>query len=157
MVGQTYGRLTVLARAGTTYDRKATWHCRCACGNAKVATGKEMRNGHTLSCGCLLTEAIVKRNAKHGDAGTRLHNIWKDMHKRCRRHPHYAGRVSVDPVWNEYLVFKAWALANGYDDSLTIDRKDTLGDYSPANCRWATRKQQGENRYDRAGGYTPAT
>jgi hypothetical protein len=156
MTGQTFGRLTAISRAGTTPDRKARWLCQCACGKQAIATGKEMRSGHTLSCGCLLTEAIVMRNAKHGKSGTRLHDIWVDMHKRCRHHPHYAGRVSVALDWLNYEPFEKWALANGYRDDLTLDRKNTLGNYGPGNCRWATRKEQANNRYDQQGGYTPA-
>jgi len=155
MVGQTFGRLTAIARAGTSKDRKALWLCRCTCGNATTVSGKDMRSGHIQSCGCLLTEATVWRNAKHGKAGTRLYEIWKDMHKRCRHHPHYKGRVSIDIDWINYEPFERWALANGYRDDLTIDRKNTLGDYGPDNCRWATRKQQAENKYNRIGGYVP--
>lgn len=155
MTGQTFGRLTALERAGTSPDRKARWLCRCACGNTVVAVGKEMRNGHTRSCGCLMIEAVVQRNAKHGGAGTRLYAVWKDMHKRCRLHPHYHGRVTVAAVWDEFPPFEQWALASGYRDDLTLDRKNTLGNYEPSNCRWATRKEQANNRYDQKGGYVP--
>jgi hypothetical protein len=156
MTGRTFNRLTVIERAGTSADRKALWRCRCACGRETVVSGKDMRNGHIRSCGCILHEVTVARNTTHGTSGTRLYRIWKDMHKRCRHHPHYASRdISVDPVWDTYPPFRDWSLANGYRDDLTIDRKDTNAGYAPDNCRWATRKQQSENRYDRIGGYTP--
>jgi hypothetical protein len=157
MSGQTFGRLAVVERAGTSPDRKALWRCRCACGNWPVVSGKDMRSGHVRSCGCLAVEATVRRNTRHGGAGTRLHAIWKDMHKRCRHHPHYAGRVHVDPAWASYPPFKAWALSHDYRPNLTLDRKDTLGHYSPDNCRWATRKQQAQNKYYGQSDYVPAT
>jgi hypothetical protein len=157
MSGQTFGRLTVVERAGTSPDRKARWRCRCACGNWPVVNGKDMRSGHVQSCGCLLTEATIRRNTTHGSARTRLYECWKDMHKRCRHHPHYVGRVHVDPVWASYPPFKAWALAHDYRPDLTLDRKDTLGHYSPDNCRWATRKQQAQNKYYGQSDYVPAT
>lgn len=48
--------------------------------------------------------------------------------------------------WDTYLVFKDWALANGYDETLTLDRINVDGNYEPSNCRWATIKQQSANR-----------
>lgn len=95
-------------------------------------------------------------NFKHGDARAgrveRLHRTWRKMQERCNpalaaRHPRYAGRgITVCAEWRDYLTFKAWALANGYADHLTIERIENDGDYEPSNCRWITRGDQTRNR-----------
>lgn len=88
----------------------------------------------------------------HGQTKTRLHKIWASMHERCERktHEHYAdygGRgISVCPAWKDFVRFRDWAIASGYSDKLTLDRKDVNGDYSPNNCRWATMKEQQNNK-----------
>lgn len=88
----------------------------------------------------------------HHDTGTRLFKIWGGMHERCERakHPHYkdyGGRgISVCEEWKEYLPFKEWAIKNGYDENLTIDRIDNNGNYCPTNCRWVTQTVQHNNK-----------
>lgn len=47
---------------------------------------------------------------------------------------------------NDFTAFRDWAMSNGYDDDLTIDRLDNDGDYTPTNCKWSTRKEQNNNQ-----------
>lgn len=91
-------------------------------------------------------------NYVHGQTKTRLHKIWESMHARCeyKKHPYfsdYGGRgIAVCKEWKEFVPFRDWAMANGYSGNLTIDRKNHDGDYTPDNCRWATMKEQQNNK-----------
>jgi len=90
-------------------------------------------------------------NFKHGYARPgkveKLHNLWRDILKRCNNHPDYKGRgISVCQEWQEYVPFRTWALSNGYKEGLSIDRIDNDGGYSPENCRFTTMKEQSRNR-----------
>ena len=88
---------------------------------------------------------------KHGGSGTRLHRIWVSMRQRCSnpnrdRWSSYGGKgVRVCDEWSNFAAFREWALSSGYTDALSIDRIDVAGIYEPANCRWATNKQQSRN------------
>lgn len=86
---------------------------------------------------------MIKRN--------RLRTIWYDMRQRCKQNgtpqtKNYGDRgISVCDEWKDFNVFSEWALAHGYDDSLTIDRIDSNGNYEPGNCRFVTYKEQSRN------------
>jgi len=91
-------------------------------------------------------------NYKHGGKGTRLYRIWQMMKNRCHnlktpRFKDYGGRgITVCDEWkDDFRAFHDWAMANGYADHLTIDRKDNDKGYSPDNCRWTTPLVQGNN------------
>lgn len=93
---------------------------------------------------------------KHGDRPKgkrkRLYSIWSHMKERCYNKNHsayarYGGRgIVVCQEWHDYTNFKKWALLNGYTESLTLDRINNDGNYEPSNCKWATQKEQANNR-----------
>lgn len=150
--GKKYGRLQVLEIAGKK-GCETTWLCKCDCGNHVIVTGGNLRAGRTQSCGCYNSEKSRKRRLKHGLTGKRLNRIWKNMKTRCynpnsNNYKYWGARgITICNEWkNSFEKFMEWALANGYEDNLTIDRIDVNGNYEPQNCRWVTMKIQNNNR-----------
>lgn len=146
--GRTFGRLTVITWV-PSYERRTHWLCVCSCGERTIVC-QDRLGTKTKSCGCLRKEPYAY---KHGDKGTRLYGIWQGMKKRCYQvgsvnYHNYGGRgiVMCDEWRDDYRQFKAWALLNGYDEGLQIDRIDNNANYAPVNCRWVTRLQNNRNR-----------
>lgn len=154
LVGKRFGKWTVLDRA-PDQRKNRYWICKCDCGTIKTVGGRHLTKGVSLSCGCSFPKGNDAHNFKHGDrAGrSRLYKIWCEMKARCltpgnTSFKRYGERgIKICKEWaNDYLCFKAWAMENGYNENLSIDRVNNDGDYTPDNCRWATPKIQANNR-----------
>lgn len=151
--GKRYGRLEVTGTSDNI-GRDTAWLCRCDCGRRVVIKTTCLRSKGTKSCGCLQRERAMESATKHGKCGTRLYQCWADMKQRCSNpnnasYPNYGGRgIQVCDAWQEFEPFMEWALANGYEDRLELDRIDNDDGYEPGNCRWVTREQQALNRSD---------
>lgn len=148
LVGQTFGKLTVLESCGKGADRHYVSKVKCECGRVYLVPDTELLHGRRTQC-----RKCGASNKTHGMTSTRLFAIWQSMKQRCsdKRSQHYmdyGGRgISVCEEWTgNFEAFYDWAMANGYEDHLTIDRTDTNGNYEPSNCRWADMKAQANNK-----------
>lgn len=135
---------------------RVTWHCRCDCGNKIDVRGGDLASGRTTSCGCYKRERSAEAHTVHGmnRQGERhpVYRVWAAMLTRCENsnfsaYKNYGARgIKVCDEWHDAKVFIDWALANGWQKGLTLDRINNGGNYEPDNCRWATRKENNRNK-----------
>lgn len=148
MVGERFGQLVVVARHGSHWGQ-ATWHAICDCGKHRIATGKHLRTGHVMSCGCAKNDGRSFRS--HGSSKTAEYSIWAAMRQRCsnpndKDWKHYGGRgIMVCERWRS--SFEPFFADMGQKPpGYSIERLDVNGHYEPDNCIWMDRRLQNRNR-----------
>lgn len=154
LTGQRFGRLAVVDYAGTNGNQKATWQCRCDCGQTTIALGKDLRNGHTQSCGCWRRDTCGDRARLHGMKHTPEYKSWQHAKERCykpnnKAYSNYGARgIVMCQEWlNSFEAF--YAHIGPRPNGCSLDRVDNEKGYAPGNVRWATRSEQNNNRRPR--------
>lgn len=155
-VGDKINYLTMVSEPYKKENKDKYAIFRCDCGREKeIRLCNVVDPKGTKSCGCMRTylNNQKRHNYKHGMCRTRLCRIWYQMRRRCNNpnYPefqYYGGRgIKVCDEWEkDFSSFKKWAEKTGYTDELSIDRIDPDKGYSPDNCRWATNKEQCNNK-----------
>lgn len=147
LTGRIFGRFFVLCFSGKVVN-KFIWKCRCQCGNIKTIRGNDLKQGRTQSCGCLHIEKITR----HGQYKSRTYTTWQCMIRRCQNKTdpgfyNYGNRgITVCERWKNFNNF---LLDMGHrPEGKSIDRINNSLGYFPGNCRWATSREQSQNRRD---------
>ena len=160
LVGRRFGRLVVKERVENDASNHIRYKVICDCGTEKIVRKDSLLDMSIQSCGCLQKEKVKEACTTHGYSHERLYSVWDGMKQRCLNPNHvaysnYGGRgIQVCDEWkNDYVKFREFMLANGYDPEApfgecTIDRIDNDGNYCPENCRVISVQEQQNGKQD---------
>jgi hypothetical protein len=154
--GVRFGRIVVVSKFGKKSGHIA-WNCLCDCGKEKVFLGVNLTSGKSQSCGCLRAEVTSQRSLKHGNRRgngktSREYEAWCSMVGRCETetdtnyHNYGARGIAVCDRWRSSFENFLADMGKRPSSRHSIDRTNVNGDYTPDNCRWATKEEQMRNR-----------
>ena len=152
IIGGVYGRLTTITRVAD--QRRSRYACKCQCGMLISVEGYALTSGRQSSCGCRCYSANTRKTTGcYYDH--ELYSTWNGMKTRCKNtkskdYENYGGRgITVCSEWdNSFESFVKDMGERPYGHS--IDRVNNEGNYEASNCRWATAKEQSQNRRKRS-------
>lgn len=158
-IGQQFGNLTILEIIPHNYKNgkriltKAK--CECVCGIIKTVNVNNLQAGNTISCGCIGIKNIIKAATKHGLSNNNyIYNTWANINKRCynknlKAYKNYGERGIVN-FWridpDGFVKYILQELGPKPSKKHSLDRINNDGNYEPGNLRWATYKQQANNK-----------
>lgn len=148
LTNKRFGQLTVISFHSKNNNNKLLWNCQCDCGNKKIIIGQSLREGKSTCCG--IKGCPYHGSNKNKNYNSELYFIWYDMMRRCynknrKEFKHYGARgIKVCNAWHNinFFINDMGERPKGH----YLERIDTNKNYERNNCKWATMKEQQNNK-----------